>query len=82
MFSKNRDRLLAGDTAAKFLGAILTQPKVKRLLLTDHFSVDVTLIEAWASMKSFKSNDGSGEPSSDGPSPSRPPLTIWYGYRN
>jgi len=40
VFSKNRDRLLEGDIAAKFLGAILAQPKVKRLLSTDHFSVD------------------------------------------
>lgn len=66
VFSKNRDRLLEGDIAAKFLGAILSQPKVKRLLSTDHFSVDGTLIEAWASMKSFKSKEGSGEPPSDG----------------
>ncbi len=58
VFSKNRDRLLDGDIAAKFLGAILSQPKVKRLLSTDHFSVDGTLIEAWASMKSFKPKDG------------------------
>lgn len=65
VFSKNRDRLLEGDIAAKFLGAILSQPKVKRLLSTDHFSVDGTLIEAWASMKSFKPKDGSGEPPSD-----------------
>jgi hypothetical protein len=62
----NRDRLLEGDIAAKFLGAILSQPKVKRLLSTDHFSVDGTLIQAWASMKSFKPKDGSGEPPSDG----------------
>ncbi len=66
VFSKNRDRLLEGDIAAKFLGAILSQPKVKRLLSTDHFSVDGTLIEAWASMKSFKPRDGSDEPPSDG----------------
>jgi transposase len=66
VFSKNRDRLLEGDIAAKFLGAILSQPKVKRLLSTDHFSVDGTLIEAWASMKSFKPKNGSGEPPSDG----------------
>ncbi|MBP2442712.1 IS5 family transposase [Rhizobium leguminosarum] len=66
VFSKNRDRLLDGDIAAKFLGAILSQPKIKRLLSTDHFSVDGTLIEAWASMKSFKPKDGSGEPPSDG----------------
>ncbi|MDE3801461.1 IS5 family transposase [Sinorhizobium meliloti] len=69
VFSKNRDRLLGGDIAAKFLGAILSQPKVKRLLSTDHFSVDGTLVEAWASMKSFKPKDGprggNGEPPSD-----------------
>lgn len=52
-FSKNRDRLLDGDVAAKFLAALLAQPRVKRLLSNDHFSVDGTLIEAWASMKSF-----------------------------
>src|SRR3954453_10806378 len=62
VFSKNRDRLLAGDIAAKFLAAVLSQPKVKKLLSTDHFSVDGTLIEAWASMKSVKPKDGSGEP--------------------
>ena len=49
-FSKNRDRLLEGDIAAKFLGAGLAQPRVKRLLSTEPFSVDGTLIEAWASM--------------------------------
>ena len=53
VFSKNRDRLLDGDVAAKFLSAVLAQPRVKRLLSNDHFSVDGTLIEAWASMKSF-----------------------------
>jgi len=57
-FSKNRDRLLDGDIAAKFLGAVLAQPRVKRLLSTDHFSVDGTLIEAWASMKSVRPKDG------------------------
>jgi transposase len=65
-FSKNRDRLLDGDIAAKFLAAVLAQPRVKKLLSTDHFSVDGTLIEAWASMKSFKPRDGSGEPPADG----------------
>ncbi len=70
LFSKNRDQLLEGDIAAKFLAAILSQPKVKRLLSTDHFSVDGTLIEAWASIKSFKPKDGPradhGEPPSEG----------------
>ena len=58
-FSMNRDRLLAGEIAAKFLAAVLAQPRVKRLLSSDHFSVDNTLIEAWASMKSFKPKDQS-----------------------
>src|SRR5512136_188868 len=65
-FSKNRDRLLEGEIAAKFLAAVLAQPKVKRLLSSDHFSVDGTLIEAWASMKSVKPKDGSGEPPAQG----------------
>ena len=58
-FSKNRDRLLEGEIAAKFLAAVLAQPKVKQLLSSDHFSVDGTLIEAWASIKSFRRKDGS-----------------------
>jgi transposase len=62
VFSKNRDRLLEGDIAAKFLAAVLAQPKVNKLLSSDHFSVDGTLIEAWASMKSVKPKDGSAEP--------------------
>ncbi len=65
-FSKNRDRLLEGDIAAKFLSAVLARPRVKRLLSTEHFSVDGTLIEAWASMKSFRPKDSSEEPPSDG----------------
>ena len=66
VFSKNRDRLLEGDIATKFLAAMLAQPKVKKLLSSDHFSVDGTLIEAWASMKSVKPKDGSGEPPGQG----------------
>src|SRR5262249_46259619 len=46
-----------GDMAAKLLNAVPAHPRVKRLLSTDHFSVDGTLIEAWASMKSFKPKD-------------------------
>ena len=64
-FSKNRDRLLEGDIAAKFLAAVLSQPRVKRLLSSEHFSVDGTLIEAWASMKSFKPK-GSGKDDDSG----------------
>ncbi len=65
-FGKNRDRLLAGDVARRFLAAIVAHPKVKRLLSPEHFSVDGTLIEAWASMKSFRPKDGSGEPPASG----------------
>ena len=65
-FSKNRDRLLEGEIAAKFLAAVLAQPKVKRLLSSDHFSVDGTLIEAWASIKSFRRKDGNDDDSHGG----------------
>jgi transposase len=56
-FSKNRDRLLAGEIAARFLEAVLAQPGIRRLLSSEHFSVDGTLIQAWASMKSFRPKD-------------------------
>jgi transposase len=65
-FSKNRDRLLEADVAAKFLEAVLRHPKVKRFLSDDHFSVDGTLVEAWASLKSFRAMDGSDEPPAPG----------------
>jgi transposase len=60
-FSKNRDRLLEGEIAARFLGAVLSQPRVRRLLSSGHFSVDGTLIQAWASMKSFKPKQPPGD---------------------
>jgi len=66
VFSKNRDRLLDGDIAAKLLCAVLSQARVKRLLSSDHFSVDGTLIEAWASMKSFTPKEGADSPPGDG----------------
>src|SRR5437773_965513 len=66
VFTKNRERLIAGDIAAQFMAAVLNQERVKTLLSDDHFSVDGTLIEAWASMKSFRPKDGSGEPPAPG----------------
>lgn len=66
VFTKNRDRLLEGEVAAKFLRAVLAQARVKALLSEEHFSVDGTLIQAWASTKSFRPRDGSGEPPSPG----------------
>src|SRR5262245_10760558 len=65
-FSKNRDRLLDADVAAKFLEAVLHHPKVRRFLSDDHFSVDGTLLEAWASLKSFRAKNGSDEPPGPG----------------
>jgi len=60
VFSKNRDRLLAGEVAAKFLTAVVAEPRVRGLLSSEHFSVDGTLVEAWASMKSFRPKDDPG----------------------
>ena len=66
VFTKNRDRLLDAEVAAKFMAAVLAHREVKPLLSSDHFSVDGTLIEAWASLKSFRAKDGSDEPPSPG----------------
>ena len=57
-FSKNNERLIGSDVAAVFLSRILEQAKRKHLLSSEHFTVDGTLIEAWASVKSFKPKDG------------------------
>jgi transposase len=62
VFCKNRDRLLDGDIANKFFVAVLNLPQVRGLLSSEHFSVDGTLIEAWASMKSFVPKDGGNVP--------------------
>ena len=56
-FTKNRERLQQGKVFDRFMVKLLEQPKVKPLLSDDHFSVDGTLIEAWASHKSFKPKD-------------------------
>jgi transposase len=56
-FSKNRERLLAHDVAKKFLAEIVSQARSAQLMSDDHFTVDGTLIEAWASIKSFRPKD-------------------------
>jgi len=66
VFCKNRDRLLNGDIARKFMISVLNLPEVRLLLSSEHFSVDGTLIEAWASMKSFVPKDGSKPPPGKG----------------
>ena len=60
-FTKNRDRLQKGEVFTKFMSKLLNHPQVKPLLSDEHFSVDGTLIEAWASQKSFRPKDGSGD---------------------
>jgi transposase len=83
-FSKNRDRLLSGDIARQFLGAIVTQPRVKALMSDEHFSVDGTLIQAWASHKSFqpKIQDDRDEGSPDPPGASgRNGERDWRGQK-
>ena len=67
-FSKNRDRLLTREIAQEFLSSLIGLPEVKGLLSAEHFSVDGTLLKAWASMKSFRPKNASGEDPGNGPS--------------
>jgi transposase len=70
-FTTNRDRLLEGDIARRFFAAVMGQAKAQNLMSDEHFTVDGTLIEAWASMKSVKPKDGSEPPrSGEGRNPS------------
>ena len=66
VFSQNRDRLLAGEVAAQFLAAVLAEPRVRWLLSSEHFSVDGTLVEAWASTKNFRPRDEREDPPGGG----------------
>ena len=65
VFTKNRDRLLEGDIAEKFFANVLAQARIANLLSDEHFSVDGTLIEAWASQKSFQRKDRPAPPPDD-----------------
>jgi transposase len=65
-FSKNRQRVLTTEIAQGFLSALLARPEVKKLLSAEHFSVDGTMLKAFASMKSFRAKDGSDEPPAPG----------------
>jgi hypothetical protein len=70
-FTKNRSRLLGQEIADRFFAAVVAQARLRRYLSSEHFSVDGTLLEAWASHKSFKPTDGSGP--SAGPDGASPP---------
>jgi len=67
VFTKNRNRLLAGEIAESFFEAVLDQAREVGLLSDEHFTVDGTLIEAWAGQKSFRPKDEDGGSSSGGP---------------
>ena len=61
-FAKNRTRLLAHEVTGRFFGAVVSEARRQRLLSEEHFSVDGTLLEAWASLKSVRPRDEEGDP--------------------
>ena len=65
VFTKNRERLLAGDVARALLEQVVAEARARHLLSSEHFSVDGTLIEAWASLKSFQRKDAPAGPPPD-----------------
>ena len=75
-FTKNRDRLLEGDIAAAFFEAVVQQATTARLLSDEHFTVDGTLLEAWASHKSFRPRDEEPPPPKGGN-----PTVNFHGQR-
>jgi transposase len=78
VFTKNRQRLLASDVAKMLFAEVLTQARSRELLSTEHFTVDGTLIEAWASHKSFQRKDGADQPPPDDPGN---PTVDFHGER-
>src|SRR5437762_3607458 len=67
VFTKNRERLLDGDIAEAFFQAVLQQARERNLLSDEHFTVDGTLLEAWASVKSYQRKDGKNAVPPDDP---------------
>jgi transposase len=78
VFTKNRDRLLEGEIARRFFVSVVAQARAADLLSDEHFSVDGTLIEAWASQKSFQRKDQSEKPPPDDPGN---PTVDFHGER-
>jgi transposase len=75
-FSKNRDRLLEGDIADALFQAVLTEAEAHRLLSNEHFTVDGTLLEAWASHKSFRPKETAGKDSAPPDDPGNPTVNY------
>jgi transposase len=67
VFTKNRQRLLDGDIADAFFSAVVKQARQRDLLSDDHFTVDGTLLEAWAGQKSFRRVDDNRQQPAPGP---------------
>lgn len=81
-FSKNRDRLIDADSALSFLELVLKRANEESLLSKDHFSVDGTLLEAWASLKSFRPREGNPPPHEAPPSTgTRNPEVDFHGEK-
>ena len=76
-FTKNRDRLIEAKVARKLFRRIVRKARAAHLLSNEHFSVDGTLIESWAAVKSMRRRDGKDEP----PGPGRNPTVNWHGQK-
>jgi transposase len=75
-FSRNRDRLLEHEVADQFFAAVVAQARAAHLMSHDHFTVDGTLIEAWASLKSFKRKDGASKDREPPDDPGNPTVDF------
>jgi IS5 family transposase len=80
-FSKNRDRLLRGEIAEEFFAAVLELARTKELLSDEHFTVDGTMVEGWASLKSFRPKDESQRSNDDKPDDPGNPTVNFHGQK-
>ena len=80
-FSKNRDRLLRGEIAEEFFAAVLEVARTKELLSDEHFTVDGTMVEGWASLKSFQPKDESQRSHDDKPDDPGNPTVNFHGQK-
>ncbi len=80
-FSKNRDRLLTGEIAEEFFAAVLDVARAKELLSDEHFTVDGTMVEGWASLKSLQPKDESERNSDDKPDDPGNPTVNFHGQK-
>ncbi len=79
-FTRNRERLLEHDVAGKFFRVVLEKAREQKLMSDEHFTVDGTLIEAWASLKSFRPKGEKNEKKKDGKGPPDDPSNRWVDF--